>query len=173
MTRADQLSELLVKWREKASGQLEELQRSMALSDDTKRLDRLSAASSELESLRASLEAQLRKERNSKDHQGKTHDYIDKVHTQCKELRSPARTLVIVVSQIVEQRDEVHEGRQAYTELQIQRADMVAAAGVVEDQLQDLFDSIDELAGRLRGDGDQKGESRSRDEESDEKPRSA
>lgn len=165
MTSADQLGKVLVAWHKDASGQLEKLRKSMGFSDHAERLRQLSAAATEVEDLRARLEAILREESHTGDHDEKVRKNIDVTHVQCKKIRPHFRKLVITVSWIVEQRAMKTSEHPEYAEVQLQRDDMVSEADAVENDLQDLLDNVRDLTGLLQGNGDQNGTGSSRDEE--------
>ena len=165
MTTADQLSKVLVAWRKDASEQLEKLRKSMGLSDYAERLRQLSAAATEVEDLRARLEAILREESRTGDHDEKVRKHIDVTHVQCKTIRPHFRKLVLTVSWIVEQRTKKASEHPEYAEVQLRHDDMVSESDAVEDDLQDLLDNVGDLTGLLRGNGDQNGTGSGRDEE--------
>jgi chromosome segregation ATPase len=132
----------------------------MGLAEHSDFLRRLSAASVELEELRAELETLFREESRAgdgqdnaeSDHEG-VQEYIGNILVQCKELRPGSRRLVRTVSQAVEQQGQVPSERRSHADLQSQIDAMVSAADTVEDLLQELLDSIHELIERLPENG--------------------
>ena len=153
MASVHELIQFLDEWYGHAAEQLENCRKCMGLSEHPERLRRLLAASTEFENLRAKLQQQLREEKRAGNHPDLAHAHMDKIHEQCRKLRPSTRKLLVAISQTVEQWPKVTAAQRTNTQLKGQREDMVMGVDVVEDGMEELLDSVEELSRLLNENG--------------------
>jgi hypothetical protein len=153
MSTAEELNRFLAAWRIRVHTQLKEYRDCMTLTGHAERLDRLLAASSELERYRMELEQQLHDEISSGNHTGEVQRRIQVIHGQSNKINQDSRNLVMLVGMIIEQRKDSPAKQQSVANLKDESMSLVEPVNDVENKIQELLDSSEELSKRLGRNG--------------------